>query len=138
MTNCIVCGLGMSMRKGIVLISKKIETGEKFTCDNFCCQLPPYTRHTFECIGDKLISKSIIVDIGEGMSYVHYSLLTQHHDNPKTYIGYIEPIFDIDEDNMYKTHIYKQLCEFDYIIPWHDCKSAIEVINRVIKIKAFA
>ena len=133
---CVVCGLAMSYTSDFIPINTSHMKRYMFSCNNRCCQLPPHSRYIVSYLGNEIIAQSIIVDIGENLNYIHYKLMT-YYDKPVTYIGTIEP-WILDEDNEYSHYVYKSICKFNYVIPWNDYDSAVEVISRILKIKAFA
>jgi hypothetical protein len=130
--SCIICGNIMHER--VSALAYTASAIRIYSCEQQLCQLKPYTRcSSVYTEKHELISCSVIVDIDNK----HYFLRLNNEKN-FTEIGVMRGFLFPDEDGEYTEYVVDKICNLNYIAQWNDAESAINLISRILKIKAFS
>ena len=131
--SCMVCGGGLTGNLSSITHANGLDgLVYQYHCEGQMCQLKPYTRYLIRCLNEvSCLFSSIIVDIDNK----HYMLAFDIEKN-ETFIGLIKDF--LNEDDPKNSYVYSSICKLNYIESWYDLDSAVKVVSRVLKIKAFS
>jgi len=126
---CPVCSNILSSRTHLGMSG---ENTVIYSCEHpMCCDVHPYTRYMATYENDiECVSAQIILKIdNENYRLVFNSI--------KNITGLGKIIYFIEPESA-SSHVHKEICTLNYVVPWYDALSAYQVITRILKIKAFS